>query len=289
MPALAGETITASVGGATALLAAAILVVCAFTAAAAPAAQAGPPLIEGIGSGAGAEVTIEASIDPEGLETTYELGLECSPCGSGNQWTKGTLPAVSEAREVTLALTGLQPNRRYWFAVRAANADGEESRRSETIEMPSSPAPFPNGTAPAEVIQSSSPGLGSSELIEIAVKEEQQRANEREEKEQRIKELDAAPASARDQGEQAPPADTKPELPACRVPALKGDTLTAARRALAKAHCRTGAIHKPAHYHGTLYVSAQGAAVGKRLPHGALVALTLGANASGTKQTQRRD
>jgi hypothetical protein len=87
----------------TGLLAVAI---CAFVLVHAPssqAAQSGAPFIESIGSGAGAEVTIDANINPEGLETMYEIGLECSPCGPGDQWAKGTLPAVDESREV---LTG---------------------------------------------------------------------------------------------------------------------------------------------------------------------------------------
>ena len=105
------------------------------------AAAGGPPVIESVRSGYGAEVSVKAKIDPEGLETTYEIGLECSPCGPGDQVAKGTLPAVHESREVTLALTGLKPGQRNWFAVRAANADGETSRRGETLEIPPTHSP----------------------------------------------------------------------------------------------------------------------------------------------------
>ncbi len=80
-------------------------------------------------------------------------------------------------------------------------------------------------------------------------------------------EREAQEAAAREEAEPA----------ACHVPALKGDTLTAARLALAKAHCRLGAVHRPAHHDGALYVSAQGAPAGKRLAHNARVALWLGA------------
>jgi hypothetical protein len=70
----------------------------------------------------------------------------------------------------------------------------------------------------------------------------------------------------------------------CRVPALKGDTLTAARHALGAAHCRLGAVHRPTHHHGRLYVIAQSAPAGKRLAQGAYVALWIGAKRSGAKQ-----
>jgi hypothetical protein len=76
--------------------------------------------------------------------------------------------------------------------------------------------------------------------------------------------------------------------PACVVPALKGDTLMAAGRALAKAHCRLGAVHRPAHHHGTLRVSAQSAPAGEQLAHWAPVALMLGAKGSGAKRASRR-
>jgi hypothetical protein len=61
-----------------------------------------------------------------------------------------------------------------------------------------------------------------------------------------------AEAAARERTERE---EEEAEHPACHVPALKGDTLAAARHALAKAHCRLGAIHRPTHHHGTLYVS----------------------------------
>jgi hypothetical protein len=59
--------------------------------------------------------------------------------------------------------------------------------------------------------------------------------------------------------------------PVCVVPALKGDTLAAAHRALAAAHCRLGVIHRPTRPHGTLRVSRQSARTGKRLADGARV------------------
>jgi hypothetical protein len=69
---------------------------------------------------------------------------------------------------------------------------------------------------------------------------------------------------------------------------MKGDTLPAARRALADGHCQLGALHRPAHHHGTLYVSAQGLPAGRRLAHGARVALWVGAKARDVGQTSQQ-
>jgi hypothetical protein len=257
-------------------LAAAILAACALASVSASASQDGAPLIESVGSGAGSAITIDAKINPDGLETSYELGLECSPCGSGDQWTKGMLPAVHESREVSVALTGLQPGRRYWFAVRALNADGETYRRGETLEIPASQEPFPGGTGGGGVVGSNPPEGLINELRAIAIREEERRRQAREQEEQKARELTARPASELEDTEAQPPAPTPAELPACLVPKLKGDTLTAARRAVARAHCRLGAVHRPSHYHGSLYVTAQGTPAGKRLVHDARVSLRVG-------------
>jgi cell division septation protein DedD len=258
-----------------ALVVASILV--AFVlASSAPAAQSGAPRIESVGSAVGGEVSIGAHINPEGLETTYEIGLECSPCGSGDQWAKGTLPAVEESRTVTLTLTGVLPGR-HWFAVRASNADGEESRRSEAFEVPSSPAPFPGGAGGSGIVESELPEAVNNELKVIAIREDEQRIKVKEQEEQKARELAAPPTTELQHPEEQPPAAaTQTEPPACRVPALKGDTLPAARRALRRAHCRLGAVHRPARHRSVLRVRAQGASAGKRLAHNARVALWLG-------------
>ena len=241
----------------------------------ATAAAAGAPVIEGIGSGYGAEATVGAKINPEGLESTYEIGLECSPCGSGNQWTAGTLPAVLESREVTLALTGLQPGRRYWFAVRAVSAGGETSRRSETLEIPPTISPFPNGTGGTGVVEAPYLGADSEQLAQIAEREEQRRAREQEER--KAKEAAERPVTEAAKAEEQARAGTQSKPPVCLVPALAGDTLAAARRALRSAHCQLGAVHQPRHHRDALRVSAQSVPAGRHLAHDARIALTLGA------------
>jgi hypothetical protein len=261
------------------VVAAAILAGLALYPVSAPAAQDGAPFIESVGSSAGGEIAVDAKINPEGLETNYEIGLECSPCGAGDQWAKGTLPAVHESRKVTLALTGLQPGRRYWFAVRALNADGESSRRGETLEIPPPVEPFPVGTGGGEIVHGTPPNETElNELRAIGIREEEQRAKVKEQEEQKARELSARPASELKHAEEQPPAGrTRTEPPACLVPTLIGDTVSTARRALAKAHCRLGAIHRSAHNHDTLYVNAQGAPAGARLAHRARVTLWIGA------------
>jgi hypothetical protein len=240
----------------------------------ATAAAAGAPVIESIGSGYGAEVTVGAKINPEGLETTYEIGLECSPCGSGDQWTAGTLPAVLESREVTLALTGLQAGRRYRFDVRAVNADGKTWRQGETLEAPPTLAPFPNGTGGSGVVEAPYLGADSEQLNQIAEHEAQQRAKEQEE--QKAKEAAERPVTETAKAEEQAHVRLQSKLATCLVPALEGDTLSVARRALHSAHCQLGAVRRPPHHHGALRVSAQSAPAGKRLAHEARVALTLG-------------
>lgn len=63
----------------------------------------------------------------------------------------------------------------------------------------------------------------------------------------------------------------------CRVPKLKGDTLGQAKRALKRAHCRLGRVHRPRHVpHGArLKVSGQRPSAGAVRPQGTKVAVKL--------------
>jgi hypothetical protein len=74
---------------------------------------------------------------------------------------------------------------------------------------------------------------------------------------------------------QKPYVPTPPAAPVCVVPALKGDTLNAARRALAKVHCRLGKVNRPRHRRGALVVTKQAPGRGKTLRGEAAVAVTL--------------
>ncbi len=265
--------------------------------AAVPAAAADEPIIsEGTAREVGGEIIVGAQINPEGLETSYEILLEClddEPC----QVTEGTLPAIDEARAVHLTLTAPQPGATYLFTVTARNADGKASA-SWRFQAPSPPTQeIPPGSAPngSKVTETYTPpehpwaNQSGNEAAARTVAE--QRTKEQEE--QQAKEAAARRAAElkhteeqtqQAQAEAAARQREEAEHPACRVPALKGDTLTAASRALRRAHCRLGAIHRPAHHHGTLYVSAQGAPAGKQLAGGARVMLTLGVKQSAAKR-----
>jgi hypothetical protein len=65
--------------------------------------------------------------------------------------------------------------------------------------------------------------------------------------------------------------------PVCRVPLLKGRTLTAASRALKAAGCRLGKVTTPSpRPHGTLRVVAQTPHAGTTRPYGSRIGVTLG-------------
>jgi hypothetical protein len=128
----------------------------AFSAGRTLAAEGKRPVIGSVGSGAGGEITISADIDPENLETSYELRLECGPeepmaCDElPNEHTQGRLPPVEESREVSMTVTGLKPGK-YWFGVSAVNADGEASWSSDILTVPEvPPGACPDGCSTTE-------------------------------------------------------------------------------------------------------------------------------------------
>jgi hypothetical protein len=271
----------------------------------APAAAALPTIISTAWAPTTSEVLLEAKIDPGGLETTYEIQVEC-PDHVLCQRTEGKLPAIVENLTVILALREPQYGSTYWFTVTAHNAEGEASKSSEAA-LPSTPPEIPPGACPfggcgppqQPYTPPELPWANQSGNEAAARTVAEQRAKEHEEQQakeaaaQRAAEAEALKRRQEEQAEQAfrereEREDKEAEHPACRVPVLKGDTLTAARRALAKAHCRLGAVHQPAHHHGTLRVSAQGAPAGEQLAHGARVALWVGAKESGAKRASRR-
>lgn len=246
---------------------------------AAPAlATNGPPVIESMSASAGGEVMVGADVDPEGLETTYEIWLECL-CDPGKEQTTGSLPAVNEVRAVTLVLSGL-PLGRYGFTVRVRNAAGEASQRG-VLEFPESPGSFPEGTAPVEVIGAPYVGADTDHLLAIAERENRERS-EREEREERAIEeripptVEEAERKHREEVE-AVAAAPRQRSRACVVPSLKGDTLSVATRVLARAHCRLGKVNRPRHHQGAVYVTRQDPLPGKTLPARVGVTLALGA------------
>jgi hypothetical protein len=241
---------------------------------AAPAlATTGAPVIESMSASAGGEIVVGANINPEGLETTYEIWLECPSCDPSDQKSAGLLPAVNEARAVTLVLSGLQPGR-YWFAVLAHNAAGEASQRSDILEVPASPAPFPVGTAPVGVVRAPYLGEASEQLKAIA--EQHAREQEAQRAEEGARLAAETVERQRREAEEAASAPVQQRAQTCIVPSLKGDTLDAADRALADAHCHLHKVARPRRHHGTILVTRQDPRPGERLPTGGGVTLTLG-------------
>jgi len=106
-----------------------------FLAASALATEGKRPLIVSVSSGVGGEITVGGDINPEGLETTYEIKLE-----SDGQHVRATLPGDYAGHEVRLTLTGLEPGT-YSFSVLASNSAGEAFQRGEVHVPPGSPCP----------------------------------------------------------------------------------------------------------------------------------------------------
>ena len=209
--------------------------------------------------------TIEASIDPEGGETSYEIWLECQspressqncePLTVGPQRQQGTLPAGFEAKVVTDAVTGLQPGYVYRYGVIATNSAGREGIiGAGFLTCPS------EGSCPAQPYM---PGMalwnieGARREAEEAPRLEAEREARKREAEERAEE------------------EAKRAASACVVPRLRGDSLPEARHALRRAHCTLGTVTKPRGHHGPLVVVRQSAHKGSKLPTGSRVALTL--------------
>ncbi len=272
-----------------------------FSATSALAAEGKRPVIVSMSAGVGGEVTVGAKINPEGLETIYEIELECGPgeplpCDSiPSERRKGHLAAGYEAREISLTLTGLQPGT-YWFGVRASNSAGETSLSSNILNIPPvPPGACPNGCSTNEPYKGE-PGHWTPSAQEAAdratanAEAERRHAKEHEEQEQQAKEaaIRAAEAAALKLREEEEAATASRVAPVCVVPSLEGDSLSTARRALVKAHCQLGKISRPRHHASTLRVTRQNPQHGKRLPNGAAVSVILGSaggrSGSGVKQ-----
>jgi hypothetical protein len=250
------------------------------------------PVIGSMGSGAGGEITISAHIDPENLETSYELRLECGPeepmaCDElPNEHTQGRLPPVDESREVSMTVTGLKPGK-YWFGASAVNADGEASWSSDILTVPEvPPGACPDGCPttsepykPPELPWANESGAeAAAKTVQEQRAKEAAATKEQEEAKARAAAVLAAEAAALKQREEeeATAAATVRIVPGCVVPSLKGDTLNRVRRALGKAHCRLGKVSKPREHNRALIVSAQSVRPGRKLAHGAAVAVKLG-------------
>jgi hypothetical protein len=241
--------------------------------------------------------TIEAAIDPEGGATSYEIFLECQqpaqatsgcePLTVGAQLQHGVLPAGFEAHTVTSPVSGLQPGYLYKYSVIATNSVGREGWVGNglvtcpaTGECPAQP--FLRGEAVWNIEDARREAEEAPRLE--AERQARQReaetraateAAERTRRESEIREtgeLAGREAAAR---EAVAAREAAARSLRCVVPRLGGDSLAAARHALAKAHCSLGKVTWPRAHHGKLVVAAQGVRSGRKLADAAKVSVTL--------------
>lgn len=139
-----------------------MLVVLAVSLGFAPSALAteGEPTI---GSVSAANITehgarLEAQINPEGAETSYEILFECQiaslepgvGCGPGSEPVPGDahghgdIVAGSEDRTVGVTVTRLHPGYSYWYGVLATNAAGKTESLHHLLQT-SPPGACPDG------------------------------------------------------------------------------------------------------------------------------------------------
>lgn len=194
------------------------------------------------------------------------------------------LPASFTGQEVSLNVTSLEPGT-YWFSVLAQNSLGVAYRRSNILDIPPpAPGACPTGCPTGEPYKPEIPSWVGKVAAEQAAQtvaeyqaKQRQAAKEQEEQQARAAALRSAEEAAWRQreaeGQESSEPTTHPEQK-CSVPALRGLTLSAARRALSKAHCRLGRISRPTH-RSVLVVAEQSPRHGKRLAAQAEVSVKL--------------
>jgi hypothetical protein len=226
-----------------------------------------------------AGVALEAQINPQGNETSYEFLIvwralkpreRGEPLPDGPPAQEGHIGAGSSDVAVGAFLSGLQPGYTYWYQVVATNL-GNSTRSAATAlpyfnpdwfeEVPpreEGPPYAPSGRAGCA---NESGNLAASETVR------EQRAREAAVKE-------AEEAALKGRAEERP--DAIVPVGGCKVPDVKGDTLRAARRVIGHAHCRLGRVRRPSRYRGVLIVTRQTPRHGTTLRSGAPMMLVLG-------------
>jgi hypothetical protein len=235
---------------------------------------------------------VGAQINPEGLNTTYEVKVECRGSGatceplSNAPHEVGVLPASFGGQEVSLNVTSLEPGT-YWFSVLAQNSLGVAYRRSNILDIPPPPpGACPTGCpVPSEPYKPEIPpwvgntaAEGAARELAAAQAEQRQAAIEREERQASEAAVRSAEEAALRQREaealdpSEAPAHAKPR---CIVPALRGHSIAGARRLLRRSDCALGTLRVRNHGHGLLRVVGQSVAAGARRPAGTHVAIVL--------------
>jgi hypothetical protein len=242
----------------------------------------------------------EAQINPQNSATTYEFVIVQqwrdpeSPSDHGEPASEdlravgGPIPAGAGDVTVSGLVTGLERGLTYWYEVVASNLAGETRSEGDKAFSYFYTGGFPYGS-PGVPFRSVTPSpcaveLAQQEAARITARTEAERHQAKEQAEQR----QAAEAAARYATEESElkqveereakeaAAREATQHPACIVPALKGETLTTARRSLRRAHCRLGEVLKSSHHRGKLIVVGQNHQHREKLANGTAITVIMG-------------
>jgi hypothetical protein len=232
--------------------------------------------------------TLTAQIRPGGVETKYEFWLEGETTAA--EVGEGYISASRLEQEVSADVTSLKPSHTYTYWVVASNSAGGRTSFPATFTTEAAPPPgCPYGCSSEPPYEHhEEPSLKEAaerEATEAPRLEAERQAERRQEEERPAREAAeraAKEGEIREAGERAGKESAERDGAAaaralrCVVPRLVGDSLTAARRALDKGHCRLGKVTRPRTHRGALVVARQGARGGRKLARGAKVAVMLG-------------
>jgi hypothetical protein len=223
--------------------------------------------------------TLTAAIRPEGLETKYEFWLEGETTAA--EVGEGQISASRLEQEVTAHVASLKPNHKYTYWVLASNKAGSRTSLPASFTTEAAPPGCPNGCGPGKPTESEAENwnLEGAERAarEASRLEAERQAKKREEEERPAKEAAARAAKERETRE-AVERESEAALSRsskCVVPQLKGDSLSAARKALRTAHCTLGRVSKPSKHSHRLVVTSQTVRAGHELAQGAAVGVRL--------------
>lgn len=228
--------------------------------------------------------TFEIPIRPNGLETKYEVWLQCTSqsCASteGHRVAEGSIEAGRLEQDVSVALTSLEWAADYALEVIASNKDGAVHSHPQTFTTGLSPtAGCPDGcggSKPVELKAETWNLEGAEREAKEAVRiGEEEHARKKAEEERPVREAAERAAKERETREAAERSANASATHRCVVPVLKGDSLIAARKALKSAHCTLGKVSRPHGHRLGLVVNSQSVKHGERLVDGAAVAVTL--------------
>lgn len=260
---------------------------CCAQAAGLPACEAKSPTIDSVTvrEVTTAGVALEAQINPQGNETSYEFRFvwralkpreRGEPLPDGPFAQEGHIGAGSSDVAVSAFLSGLQPGYTYWYQV-VATSLGNSTRSQPTALPYFNPDWYYSGYEEGPPYTPPGRAGCADESGNLAAAETVREQREKEAKEAAAKQTAAKEAeegAVRQRAQEHPDAI----LPAsgCKVPGVKGDTLSTARRVIGHAHCRLGRVRRPSHYPGVLIVTGQTPRRGMTLRNRASVTLVLG-------------